>query len=447
MATFPLGGLAPVRVRLPAAVTESPIVRVIEQDRRWLLPIALSVYVIGTTWTWEFPNWQGVPFPPVWFASALATMAVWRRLGRRFGPIEVAAILAVTAMLTTGVTLFWTQSLRDLTLYLKAGDAWAAGAPVYAQVPLVRPPDDLSNYPFLYPPVTLPLFGALAALPYPVAAGAWMVTSLAAVLGALRWIGLGWRWCLLFLFWPPVMQGLYVGNVAVPMFALFAAAVWRPGLLVVPPLFKLYSGIAALSLLRREHWTHLVVGGAVVLGAGLVTLPLVGIGLWGDWIEALQTYQVSQRLLPNNLYGFGLARHLPLVVLAILALVVTVLALRARDRHEQLSRLGVATVVGSPSLFSHGWLVAVPGIVALDAPWFWLAFGLTACAPGIAWFLVLLVIGASWFVPGLRKRPGDDAWHPLGAAVVPWPTARGTSAQRPEATPADTRIPTPTPSS
>lgn len=407
--------------RLPGPLVRTPIVAAVARDRRWLVSLALGIYVLGTTWTWEFPNWQGVPFPPVWLGAAVATLWAWRAVGRELSPIPAAAIVAVTAMLTTDVTLFWSQPLRDLMLYLKAGDAWVSGAPVYATVPLVEKPDDLSNYPFLYPPVTLPLFAALAAVPFPITAVLWLGVSVAAVVGGLRAIGLGWRWCLLFLAWPPVAQGLYVGNVAVPLFALFAFAVWRPAMLVLPPIFKLYSGIASLWLLRREHWRDLAVGGALVLGAGLATLPLTGIDLWARWVEGLRVYQVSQQLLPEYLYGFGLGRYAPLVLVAVLAVVVTLLALRARDRRDQLARLGVATVVGSPSLFSHGWLVVVPALTRLATPWYWLAFGLTACSPGIAWFMTLMIVAGSWFLPALRRTEGSEAWHPLGSAAEPWP--------------------------
>lgn len=394
--------------------------RAIAADRRWLVPIVLGAYVLFVTWTWEFPNWQGIPFPPVWVGAALSLGVAWRRLRLALGPLAVTAIVVVSAMVLTDITLFWTQGLRDLEIYLKAGDRWRTGAPVYLSVPLAARPEDLSNYPFLYPPLTLPLFGALASLPFPVAAAGWVATSLAAVVAGCRWIGLDWRWTLIVLAWPPVAQGIYVGNVAVPLFALFAAAAWRPALLVVPPIFKIYSGIVALWLLRREHWRSLALGMGAVAVIGLATLPLTGIGAWSQWLGGLQAYQVSQRLLPDYLYGFGLARYLPLAVFGVLGLAVTLAALRAREGREQLSRLGVATIVASPSLFSHGWLVALPALVRLDTPWFWLALGLTACSPGLAWFVALGLVVASWSIPALRKRPGADPWHPLGTGEVPW---------------------------
>lgn len=397
--------------------------RLVAQDRRWLLPIGLAFYVLWATWGWNFPDENGIPFNWVWVGVAGTTVVVWHRWRAALDPIVAAAIVAVTAMLVNDVTLFWTHGMRDLALYIKAGDRWLSGAPVYFDVPLAVLPADPTNYPFLYPPVTLPLFGALAQFPLPVAAALWLGVSVAALLAALRWLGLSWRWSIVVLAWPPIAQGLFVGNVAIPMFALFAAAPWRPALLAIPPLFKPYSAIAALWLLRRRHWRSAIVGGLAVVAACVVTLPLVGLQLWVDWIRGLEAYQVSQQLLPNYLYGYGLARYMPLVSFLAIAAVVTVLAMRARGRREQLARLGVATITGSPSLFAHGYLVALPAMLRLDTPWFWLAFGITSCAHGPAWFGAIAVIVWSWFEPSLRKPRRFDPHHPLGAAPAAWPGA------------------------
>jgi hypothetical protein len=391
-------------------------------DLRWLLPIGLGAYVLGTTWTWEFPDWRGIPFPPVFLGLVVTGLVGWRwRLGA-VGPIAGAAIVALTAMAMTDVAAFFTQGLRDVGIYLKAGERWLAGLPVYDQVPIAVAPADLSNYPFLYPPLTLPLFGALSLLPFPIATATWLGASAAALVAGLRRVGLDWRWCIAIFAWPPVVQGLWVGNVAVPLFLFFAIAPWRPSALGVGPIFKVYSGIAGLWLLHREHWRSLAVAILGVLAAVLLTLPLVGVGSWIDWLGGLQAYQVSQRLLPN-LYGFGLARYVPWVVFVLVAGVVLLLAIRVRNGRDQLARLGVATVSGSPSLFSHGFLVTLPAMFRLDTPWFWLAFGITSCAPGLAWFAVIGLLVVSWYVPALRKRPVADPWHPLGAAAEPWPTA------------------------
>jgi hypothetical protein len=377
-------------------------------------------YVLFVTRTWNFPDYRGLPFVPLWLLFVVVALVAVRWRTGRVGPIAAAAIVVVTAMLMTDVTSVWTQGFRDLEIYLKAGGRWLAGTAVYQTTPLTAVPDDLSNYPFLYPPPTLPLFGVLSLLGLPIAAGLWFGGSLAALLAGLRSLGLAPRWCALLLAWPPVVQGLWVGNVAVPLFAFFAVAPWVPLALAVLPVFKVYSGLADLWLLRPEHRRSLVAAVIGIVVAGAITLPLVGIARWSEWLAGLETYQVSQGLVPN-LYGFGLARDVPLAVFVVIAAVVLVLALRSRGRREQLARLGVATVTASPSLFAHGFLIAFPAMLRLDTAWFWLAFGLTACAPGLAWFGGLALVVVSWYVPQMRKRRRPDEWHPLGAAVGPWP--------------------------
>ena len=49
----------------------------------------------------------------------------------------------------------------------------------------------------------------------------------------------------------------------------------------------------------------------------------------------------------------------------------------ARGR-EGLARLGLASVVASPSLYIHGFVFAVPSFLRLRAEWLWLAAGMTS---------------------------------------------------------------------
>jgi hypothetical protein len=424
------GVSAAVRERAQAVRAAVPWRRLplVSEDPLWALPIGLGAYVLFTTWNWEFPDWRGIPFPPVWLAVAIAGLLAWRRRFGVISPIAATAIVVMTSMLMTDVASIWTQGQRDIGIYLKAGDRWLHGAPIYDSVPLSIAPIDLSNYPFLYPPLTLPLFGALSLLPYVVAVTLWTIASLAILLYALRLVGLDWRWCMVMLAWPPVVQGLWVGNVAIPLFLFFAIAPWRPSALAWPPIFKIYSGIASLWLLRREHWKSLAAGAFGVLAVTALTLPLVGIERWREWLNALGVYQVSQRLLPG-LYGFGLGRYLPFVVFAAIAAFVLLIALRAREPRDQLARLGVATIVASPSLFSHGFIVAIPAMLRLDRSWLWLFLGVTAAAPGLAWFAAIGVLVVSWFVPAMLKRPIVDAWHPLGPATHPWPDGTAADAE------------------
>jgi hypothetical protein len=406
----------------------------------WLLPAALAGYIAWASWDASVRTARGLPFVALWLAASAVVAAAWIVRSRSIKPVAVAAILVIVAMLLTDIRVMDSQAQRDAGIYLNAGTHWRTGADVYTTKPLVVAPANRANFPYLYPPPTVPAFGVLSLVPRRIAFGLWILLSVAALLVGLRLVGLSWRWSAVMLVWPPVVQGLWVGNVAVPLFLFFAVAPWRPAALVVGPVFKIYSGIASLWLLRREHWRSLVIGVAAIVLVSAATLPLVGVDLWRDWATALVAFQETLRNIPP-LYGFGLGRYLPVAVVAALALVVLALALRARDRLDQLARLGVATVVGSPSLYSHGFLVAIPAMLALSTPWFWLAFGATASAPTPTWFLAIIVIIASWFVPGMRNVAVNDGWHPLGGTPRPWPTARllgGPSAHLPvERTPID----------
>jgi len=168
---------------------------------------------------------------------------------------------------------------------------------------------------------------------------------------------------------------------------------------------KPYSGIAALWLPREGRWRDLVLGLLIVAAWIVVTLPLVGVDLWAQWWTGIALYRQSQALLPTSLYGIGLGRWLPELVTIAIGIVVVVLAL-GRRRLAGLWRLGIATIVASPSLFSHGFIVAIPSIAGLRRTVFWVVLAITSVAPGAQWFVAIGVLIAAWYVPALgRDRP------------------------------------------
>src|SRR5581483_9239867 len=192
-------------------------------------------------------------------------------------------------------------------------------------------------------------------------------------------------------------------NVAVFTTLLFAAGPWFGAGLVLAAAFKAYSGIAALWLVRERRWRQIGLGVAVLVAVSLLTLPLTGPGLWRDWLAALDAFRRSQELLPNSLYGSALQRYLPWLAAMALAGIAVAVAWFAR-RTEGLARFGIATIVASPSLYGHGFIVALPAIATLRPRWAWLALGLTTISPGGAntWAAIVLV-AASWVLLGLRR--------------------------------------------
>ncbi|HYU51204.1 MAG TPA: glycosyltransferase family 87 protein [Candidatus Limnocylindria bacterium] len=388
----------------------------------WLLPAGLAAYILYATRDWHVPAEGGVAFGPLWAILVVAGLAGWWwRVGRP-SAVAVMAVSAAVGMVLTDVTSFWSQGLRDWHLYLKAGMHFLEGGPVYIHALFTMRPDDLTNYPFLYPPLTLPGFALLSLPPRPVVDAAWLALSAGAAVWALRRFGVGWAWVALFLVWPPFEQGLYVGNVAIPLFALFVAAPVFGAGLILSALFKLYSGIASLWLPLERRWRDIAIGVGLVAGWFMLTLPIVGLDRWSEWLTSLGLYRESQPLLPGSLVGLAPARVLPQWLAVAIGVGVLVLALPGPGGRERLWRLGVATIATSPSLYSHGYVVAVPAILRLRAAALWLVMGITSVEPGVQWFYALGLIVASWYVPALRREsepqagPGDRGaalLHPL----------------------------------
>jgi hypothetical protein len=400
---------------------------------RWAAVGGLVFYVLLATRDRFVPLGPAVPFWQAWLplaALGLAGGGLIVRLGRParpwLGPVESMAVLAATAMVLTDLNMTY-QPLRDLEIYLKAGRHFVEGSPVYLQAPMTVRPTDLSNYPFLYPPLTLPFFAVLAALPQPLVQAGWVAASAALGLAALAEMGVGRRWLVPALLWPPLFQGLWVGNVSVPALALFALGLRYGSGLVLGGVFKSYTGLAALWLVRERRWASLGRGVAAVAVLAALTLPLTGFSAWQAWLEALRLYQISQPGL-TALYGFGLPRFVPLWLYLVLAVAAVGLAL-SRPGREGLARFGTATIVASPSLWGHGLLVAVPSLLSLRSFWLWLAVGFTAAPDGSGWWLTIATIAASWGVASMRRdRAGAEdreAAHPLGGRVEPWPAADG----------------------
>jgi hypothetical protein len=387
----------------------------------------------------------------LWLLSGLSSIG-WRgvlRLGLPLGALFTAGAagrlwlrshLVVEQLVVAATLSAWAYydalklpslPMRDLKLYLGAGGAWLDGRAVYLTSPLTREPSDPTLLPFVYPPFLLPLFGALDRLPLPVVIVIWEVAAIAAVILSLKILGVRTRWLPLLMLWPPIALGLSVGNAA-PFGFLGLAAGWRWGpALVLGGMFKAQAAIPSLWLLRERRWRPFLLGCALVAGLILVTLPLTGVAIYGDWLRGLQAFEATLRRFPQ-IQGFALQHSVPPEVAIALAVLAVVAAMAASGRLG-LARFGLASIVASPTIYVHGLTFILPAALWLDTATLWTILGLVTTQSG-AW----LAIGAAGVAVmfGVVRRAmrhsssraesslpdaAGPSLHLLGSGREPWP--------------------------
>jgi hypothetical protein len=352
--------------------------------------------------------------------------------------LVIAAALAAWAYNDAGDVPF--LPFRDLGLYLDAGAAWLDGRAVYLAEPLTVAPS-FSGLPFVYPPFVLPFFGALSRLPEGLAIALWEALAVAAVIVALKLLGIRTRWIVPLLLWPPIAVGLSVGNAA-PFGLVALAAGWRWGAaLVLGGVFKPQTAIPALWLFREGRWGSFALGLIGIAALALATLPFTGLSIYGDWLRGLQAFDESIRTFPG-LAGGALQRYVPQTLAVAIAVVAAGAALTASGRMG-LSRFGIVAIVASPTLYVHGLAFLLPAALSLDTVSFWLVLGVLPTLMFVepsGWEL-WLVIAATFaaLVVGLTRgtiarrssgagareyRGPESRLHPLGPSLEPWPERR-----------------------
>jgi hypothetical protein len=268
----------------------------------------------------------------------------------------------------------------DLEIPLRAANRWVSGAEPYLpqSFDVIAGPD----LPFLYPPVVLPFVAPLLLIPRVLLFPLWTAFCVATGVFACRRLAIPWPAVPIVLAWAPFAEALLGGNVQVPLFAAFVAVLYRPPeralvpaprdpatvhrpLLVDGSLATLIGTIKVslahtwLFVLRRRPRSAL--SGALIVGAIVaVTLPLVGIDRWADWLG-----QASRSGDPSwQAVGWPLSRAIgrPLglaVTLMTLGAVFVIPAARAG------AWLGLLMVVGAPSLHIFGLIFLLPAMLEI----------------------------------------------------------------------------------
>ncbi len=330
----------------------------------------------------------------------------------RFGLAILALLMCLIALHNLLTEYPWGV---DVVIPLKAATRWLAGGqPYLASSFLAGPSYDL---PYLYPPFVLPFVALFTALPQTAAIVAWFVLSVGAAIFACRRLAIPWL-AIPFLFvWPPFTEGVLGGNVQVVVFAAFVAFLWRkPNAGEIRPDFEplehdpadrdrpaYRDGLLAVAIgalkasqvqpwlyLLRRNWRAAVIGALAVVGLALVTLPILGIQVWLDWVAQLGRANDPTWILA----GAGIARSMPwwvgdLVALGSLAAVILV-----PNRHAG-AWIGLLAVIGSPSLRVFGLLFALPAMLLVRREIALVAGLLIATYTFEGWWLAMALITGS----------------------------------------------------
>jgi len=341
---------------------------------------------------------------------------------------SVASLMALAgalSWLSYDIGFVTDRPLRDLTLYLDAGATALRGASPYISGLVVPTPN--GDLPFVYPPLTIPLFELVAALPRALLDALWTAGSIAAVIGGLWLLGVRGRWLLVLLAWPPLALGIAVGNVASFIFLLFAAGFRFGASLIFSGIFKPQSAIPALWLVGERRWRMIAAGMGIAALLALLELVLNGVDEWPGWLSALRYFQESFTAFPS-MQGVSLTRDIGSVPALVVAIVAVGLAFLGRGRNG-LARFGLASVLASPTLYLHGLSPLLAGALSLGPELLWFVLGLGPWSIGFqsAWLAVTLVGIALLLVSNDDLRlpidlsPSRADVHPLGRVGQVWP--------------------------
>jgi hypothetical protein len=200
---------------------------------------------------------------------------------RRWVPL-VLTVLAIAGFaigaIEARVILDRTDLPRDLVAYLRAGDAFRAGAPIYTiDLPL--------NGAFLYSPVWALIFGAISWLPGVLLYAVSIVISVA----CLRYVVGSWRGLGITLLWPFTAFALLSGNLDLIIAAALVAA-WRGH--VGPLALVALAKIAPALGLPWRSWRRFAAVSLV-----LIALTLPWWHLWPEWLLFLVRQPTSGEFL------------------------------------------------------------------------------------------------------------------------------------------------------
>lgn len=267
---------------------------------------------------------------------------------------------------------------------------------------------------FVYPPPAALLFAPLALLPYHVAAGVFLVVSLAAVVGALWLLGIrdARLYAATFLS-PAVLTSLTIGTIT-PLLLLGLAAVWRfrdrrgvaipVALLVVLKLFLWPLLVWMLLTGRKRAGVEAV---ALSVALTLVTWAWLGFADIGRYPSIL-----DQLVRAEGAKSYALASGRIAEVLLAGFVVAALWIARGFGERRLFAVAVVGAILASPIVWLHYFALLTIVFAVLDAPLvYWLIPALLWITPlqqaGGATWRVALAVGVCALTLCARRAPSS----------------------------------------
>lgn len=338
-------------------------------------------------------------------------------------------LLVVAAIVVSGVIVLvvaGTAGFVDLQVYRYAWHALLAGQDVYGTLPATSAGVQL---PYIYPPFGVLALSPVVALPWSVSVTVALVGSVVALAVVLS-VVLGSRGLVLLalplaLVAEPVRETLAFGQVNLLLMALVAADClvpkprWARGMLVgVAAAIKVTPAAFVLFFLVRKDYRAAATAALTavcVTALSAVVAPKASVGYW--LVEPFRSGGLSgspfstNQSIPAELSRLGLPHTPGKIVFAVLALVVTIVAVLVMRRVDAPVALVVnagAALLIAPISWSHHWVWVIPALAllvrhAVDV-------GTTRWWTAVAGGYLIVLIGPHMLVP---TGDGQElGWNP-----------------------------------
>jgi hypothetical protein len=295
-------------------------------------------------------------------------------------PWEIVCFLWVPALALAYAcwyTLTSSVGLQDFGVFRSA-----AISVVHGRSPYVAPtPEALAHFDkFVYPPVAALLFAPFAAFPPEAGRALMFVAGVAALLGALRVLGVeDWRCYGLAIVSAPAVNSLGVG--AITSFLLLGAALawrhrgntWVAGVATAfTAVLKLFLWPLGIWLLATRRWRAAAVcagTGLILLVGGWAVIDFTGLRSYPTLVHVLEKIEGPVSYSVVALFGLtGAAATAATVVLSLASICAVCLAARGADGDRRAFAIAVlVSLVATPLLWLH-YLLLLYVPIALYRP-------------------------------------------------------------------------------